>query len=71
MLIGILLNRVTWEVKQIITALEKQNIKYDIINNQKLHFKLTNKKDLEKPYDLFLERSLSYMRGLYTTAILE
>lgn len=71
MLIGILLNRVTWEIKQIVKELEKKNLNYELLNNQKLFFKLTNQKDLNKPYDLFLERSLSYMRGLYATAILE
>lgn len=71
MLIGILLNRVTWEIKQIVKELEKKNLNYELLNNQKLFFKLTNQKDLNKSYDLFLERSLSYMRGLYATAILE
>ncbi|MFO8019506.1 MAG: RimK family alpha-L-glutamate ligase [Promethearchaeia archaeon] len=65
------MNRVTWEIKQIIKELEAKQIKYDLLNNQKFYFELTNKKDLPKDYTIFLERSLSYFRGLYTSSILE
>jgi len=71
MLIGILLNRVTWEVKQIIEELDKQNVKYKLLNNQKIYFKLTKEKDLSEDFSIFLERSLSFFRGLYSAAILE
>lgn len=71
MYIAITLNRVTWEVKRIIRELEKRNIKYDLLNNQKFYLKLNTEKDLEQDYSLILERSLSYFRGLYTGAILE
>ena len=71
MLIGILLNRVTWEVKQIIEELEKQNIKYQLLNNQKIYFKLNKEKDLLDNFSIILERSLSFFRGLYSSAILE
>ena len=65
MLIGILLNRVTWEIKQIIKELDHQGIDHELLNNKRIYFELTKKKDLEKKYDVILERSLSYMRGLY------
>ncbi len=71
MKIGILINRVTWEVKQLITEFEKRKINYNLINNQKLFFRLNKEKEFEGRYDVILERSLSYLRGLYTTAILE
>ena len=71
MLIGILLNRVTWEVKQIIEELEKQNIKYKLLNNQKIYFRLTKEKDLLEDFSIILERSLSFFRGLFSAAILE
>lgn len=71
LLIGILLNRVTWEVKQIIEELEKQNIKFKLLNNQKIFFKLTKEKDLLDDFSIILERSLSFFRGLYSAAILE
>lgn len=71
MLIGILINRITWEIRQIIAELEKRNINYKVLNNQKIWFCLNKKKDLEDNYDVILERSLSYLRGLYSCAILE
>jgi [lysine-biosynthesis-protein LysW]--L-2-aminoadipate ligase len=71
MKVGILINRVTWEVKRLINELKKRNIEYDLLNNQKIYFRLSTEKDLQEEYDLFLERSLSYLRGLYSAAILE
>ena len=71
MLIGILFNRITWEIKQLIAELEKQNVKYKLLNNQKIYFKLSKKKDLDDDFDVILERSLSYFRGLYSCAVLE
>lgn len=71
MLVGILINRITWEVKQLITEFEKNQIKYELLNNQKVYYKLSKEKDLKSNFDLILERSLSYLRGLYSCAILE
>ncbi len=71
MLIGIIFNRITWEIKQLITEFEKRHINYKLINNQKVYFKLSNEKDLKDKYDIFLERSLSYLRGLHSCAVLE
>ena len=71
LLIGILINRITWEVKQLIAEFEKNQIKYELLNNQKVYYKLSNEKDLKNNFDLILERSLSYLRGLYSCAILE
>ncbi|MBD3256381.1 MAG: RimK family alpha-L-glutamate ligase [Candidatus Lokiarchaeota archaeon] len=71
MLVGILFNRITWEIKEIIKILEKKEINYELLNNQNIYFKLSNKKDLDLECDVFLERSLSFFRGLYSTAILE
>lgn len=71
MLVGILINRITWEVKQLIAEFEKNQIKYELLNNQKVYYKLSKEKDLKSNFDLILERSLSYLRGLYSCAILE
>lgn len=71
MLIGILINRITWEVKQLIAEFDKNQLKYKLLNNQKVYFKLSNNKDLEDDFDIILDRSLSYLRGLYSCAILE
>ncbi|MBD3212329.1 MAG: RimK family alpha-L-glutamate ligase [Candidatus Lokiarchaeota archaeon] len=71
MKVGIFHNRVTWEIKRLIEELEKSNIAFEIINNQNVYFKLSKEKDLDFQFDLILERSLSYFRGLYSCAILE
>jgi len=71
LLVGILINRITWEVKQLIAEFEKNQIKYELLNNQKVYYKLSREKDLKSNFDLILERSLSYLRGLYSCAILE
>ncbi|MHA1802958.1 MAG: ATP-grasp domain-containing protein [Promethearchaeota archaeon] len=71
MKIAILMNRITWEIKQIVNEFEKRHVKSDLINNQNVFFTLSKKKDLEENYDLFLERSLSHIRGLFASAILE
>lgn len=71
MKIAIFHNRITWEIKRLINELEKNNISYDLINNQNIYFKLSKEKDLDHQYDLIIERSLSYFRGLYSCAILE
>ncbi|MFX0071845.1 MAG: RimK family alpha-L-glutamate ligase [Candidatus Hermodarchaeota archaeon] len=71
MIIGIIFNRITWEIKQLINELEKNQIKYELINNQKIYYNLTKDKDLEYSVDVFLERSISYLRGLFSTAILQ
>ncbi len=71
MLIGILINRITWEIKQLITEFDNKQIKYKLLNNQTVYFKLSKEKDKKDNFDLILERSLSYLRGLYSCAILE
>ena len=42
MKIGILFNRVTWEIKQLIKEFEERNIGYELINNQNIFFRLNN-----------------------------
>ena len=37
LLVGILINRITWEVKQLIAEFEKNQIKYELLNNQKVY----------------------------------
>ncbi len=69
--VGILMNRITWEIKQLIQEMEKRNIKCNLINNQNIFFNLTKEKDLESNDEIILERSLSYVRGLFSSAILE
>ncbi len=71
MQIGVLFNQITWEIKQLISELENRQINYKLLNNQNVYYKLTKNKDLKEDFDIFLERSLTIFRGLYTSAILE
>jgi [lysine-biosynthesis-protein LysW]--L-2-aminoadipate ligase len=69
MKIGVLLSRVRVEEKWLLEALDKRGVSYDRIDDRELDF------DLNQParwleYSVVLERSLSYMRGLYATQIL-
>jgi len=69
MKIGILLSRIRVEEKWLLEALGKRGVTYDRIDDRETNF------DLNQPgpwmeYDAILERSLSYIRGLYATQIL-
>jgi [lysine-biosynthesis-protein LysW]--L-2-aminoadipate ligase len=71
MKLGIILNRVNFEEKQIIKACERLDLPVEQVNNQNLKLNLAHQKDLESKCDLFLQRSLSHSRSEYTTAIFE
>jgi len=64
----IICNKVSWEEKEIVKAARKKNIECDILLNQDLVLNL-EKENFDT--DIFLQRSLSYFRGLYINAILE
>lgn len=69
MKIGILLSRVRVEEKWLFEALDKRGLAYDRLDDREVKF------DLAQPgawldYDVILERSISYGRGLYATQIL-
>lgn len=69
MKIGVLLSRVRVEEKWLLEALEKRGVSYDRIDDRELDFDL-NDSSRWMEYSVILERSLSYMRGLYATQIL-
>lgn len=71
MKLGIVLNRVNFEEKQIIKACDAHGVQAVQFNNQNMSLSLTHQKDLEPQVDVFLQRSLSHTRSFYTTAILE
>lgn len=67
--IGVLYSRVRAEEKWIFAALEARGVAYDRINDSQINF------DIAAPeawqcYDVVLERSLSHLRGLYATRML-
>jgi [lysine-biosynthesis-protein LysW]--L-2-aminoadipate ligase len=69
MKIGVLLSRVRIEEKMILQALEARHVPYERIDDNQVTF------DFSQPcqfsgYSVVLERSISYVRGLYATQIL-
>src|SRR3990172_7597363 len=67
--IGVLYSRVRVEEKWIFAALEQRGVDYERLDDRMVHF------DLDRPgewlqYDAILERSISYVRGLYALQIL-
>jgi [lysine-biosynthesis-protein LysW]---L-2-aminoadipate ligase len=74
MKVGIILNRVNFEEKQIIQALEADGHKVEQLNNQQMILQLDKSEKDDKIYtdfDVVLQRSLSLSRSLYSSVILE
>jgi [lysine-biosynthesis-protein LysW]---L-2-aminoadipate ligase len=69
MKVGILLSRVRVEEKWLLEALEKRGAQYERIDDRELNFDINDPGSWTE-YSAVLERSLSYMRGLYATQVL-
>ena len=69
MKIGVLLSRVRVEEKWLFEALEKRGVPYDRIDDREVKFDVTQPESWLQ-YDVVLERSISFARGLYATQIL-
>ncbi len=69
MKIGILLSRVRVEEKWLLEAMEKRGLSFDRIDDREANFDI-NTPGAWTESDAVLERSLSYVRGLYATQIL-
>jgi [lysine-biosynthesis-protein LysW]---L-2-aminoadipate ligase len=67
--VGILLSRVRIEEKMILEALEARHVTYDRLDDRLVHFDLTAPGAMLE-YGVVLERSISYVRGLYATQVL-
>lgn len=67
--VGVLLSRVRVEEKWLLEELEKRQIPYSRIDDRQISFDLGHSEEWKK-FDVVLERSLSYARGLYATQIL-
>src|SRR5512141_368986 len=67
--VGILLSRVRVEEKMILEALEARHVVYDRLDDRLVHFDLTAPGAMLE-YSVVLERSISYVRGLYATQVL-
>ena len=69
MKIGVLLSRVRVEEKMILQALEARHVNYERIDDGTATFDF-NEASRYSSFDVVLERSISYVRGLYATQIL-
>ncbi len=68
MKIGILFSRVRVEEKWLFESLEKRGVDYDRLDDREIIFDLADPAPWRK-YDVILERSLSYARGLYAVQV--
>ena len=62
--VGLLMSRVRVEEKWLCAEFEKRNISYAKLDDRYLHFE-PDKPEPWQQYDVVLERSISYARGLY------
>ena len=69
MKVGILLSRVRVEEKWLLEALEKRGVAYERIDDRETNFDINHPAPWME-YSVILERSLSYIRGLYATQVL-
>jgi len=67
--IGVLLSRIRVEEKWLLSNLEHRGVDFDRIEDGNIQMDVTHPDDWLK-YDVVLERSLSFTRGLYATSIL-
>ena len=69
MKLAVLLSRVRVEEKWLFEALDQRQVAYDRLDDREVRFDLADP-GTWRQYDVVLERSLSYGRGLYATHIL-
>jgi [lysine-biosynthesis-protein LysW]--L-2-aminoadipate ligase len=69
MKVGILLSRVRVEEKWLLEALEQRDVAYERIDDREAAFDLSTPGDWNR-FDVVLERSISFARGLYATQVL-
>lgn len=67
--VGVLYTRLRVEEKWLFEALEKRGVAYDRLDDRGIHFDVLDPGPWYQ-YDVVLERSISYSRGLYATRIL-
>ncbi|MHA1606213.1 MAG: lysine biosynthesis protein LysX [Candidatus Freyarchaeota archaeon] len=70
MILGIIHNRIGWEEKQLIEAAKKKKVDVSLFDSRRMSIDVTGDKSLYN-VDLFLQRSISYTKGLYSTLALE
>ena len=68
MKIGVLTSRIRTEEKMLLSALEQKGVAFDRIDDSLMHFEIMDPAPWSQ-YDVVLERSISYARGLYASSI--
>lgn len=69
--IGIICDRVRWDEKELIKAARKRGAKPIVIDQKNMVLDLTGNEDNIPEADVYLQRSVSTLKGLYITKILE
>ncbi len=69
MKLGILLSRIRVEEKWLLASLEAKGVDYERIDDGEVHFCI-DEPGRWRDFDVIMERSISYVRGLYATQIL-
>jgi [lysine-biosynthesis-protein LysW]--L-2-aminoadipate ligase len=69
MKLGILLSRIRVEEKWLLASLDSKGVNYERIDDGEVHFCI-DEPGRWRDFDVILERSISYARGLYATQIL-
>jgi len=69
MKVGVLYSRLRVEEKWLFEALEKRGVDYDRLDDREVRFSIEDPEAWEQ-YDVVLERSISYGRGLYACKVL-
>ncbi|WXG40413.1 MAG: lysine biosynthesis protein LysX [Candidatus Freyarchaeum deiterrae] len=68
--IGLIYNQISWEEKSITEEAKKQGVNVKPLDIRKIYLKIQDGQEFSE-VDLFLERSLSYTKGLFSTMVLE
>jgi [lysine-biosynthesis-protein LysW]--L-2-aminoadipate ligase len=68
--IGLIYNQISWEEKSITEEAKKQGVNIKPLDIRKIYLKIQEGQEFSD-IDLFLERSLSYTKGLFSTMVLE
>lgn len=73
MQVGIIINTMTFEARELMNAASKYfpGMKVTTFKNDDFKFSLYKNEDFTENVDIFLQRSLSFSRALYSSFILE
>ncbi len=70
MILGLIHNRIAWEEKEIIEAAKRKGVPVKLLDSRNMEVDVTGDK-CDYGVDVFLQRSISYTKGLYSTLVLE